>query len=202
MQSRIRTLAGILALSVLAVGLLAGTGVAQVNVSEVYTVDPFYESGGYYEFTVDNNSGDDLYFVAVGNTGGQVVFTRPDLVGVWGPDYCYPDSWGPDCPSFYGVSWTPPDLSGSVFSDLFGASEQVLTYVAIGGTPIANGTSFSGFRWMPPAPNATAAPATTAAGSPFAVYNGNGELVAQGTTSGSALATESRTWGGVKALYR
>ncbi len=203
MRSRmLSTMATLLVLTVL--GGLVATAHADLAISETWVVDPGYEAGGYFEFSVTNNTGDDVYMIAVGNNNAVVIFERPDLVTTWKGDNCYPSQWGLDCPNPYPIDWTSPDFSAPPYATLFGTSSQALIYYVMGSNPpIATGTTFDGFRWMPAAPNrAAASRSVTTEASPFVAYNGAGAIVAQGTTNGTALAIESRTWGGVKALYR
>jgi hypothetical protein len=182
----------------------ATTAHAVVLVSEIWYTDAGYEAGGYYEYSVTNNSGGDLYLVMVGNDDFGVIFTRPDLVGLWQSRYCNEAEWGPDCSNFGATDWTPPILGLFSFSDLFPGKSFAIFYYAQGSTPpIADGETMTGFRWIPSSAGGGAASSThSLAGSPFAVFNGAGDLVEQGTTTGSPVATESSTWGGVKALFR
>ena len=183
----------------------ATDAVAQLTVSEVFHVDPGWEAGGYWELTVTNNTGDNVFFVAVGNTGADLVVVRyPDLIGWWNPNRIADFDWDLNEFTFHGVAWTPPVLSDYPMATYFPGSAQVLIYYVMGAQPpLATGAARDGLYFNYPIEAAmTASTRPAASGSPFLAFNGEGELVAEGVTVGAPLATQATTWGSIKALYR
>lgn len=191
----------------IAVGLLSAATqtTAQVTISEVFHVDPGWDVGGYWEFTVTNNTGGDIYFVAIGDTLANYVEVRyPDLTGIWHPTRIDVYDWDVNEYTFQPTAWTPPVLSDYPSAVYFPSAQQVLLYYVLGSNaPLANGASRDGLLFNNPLPAVTKWPRPTLeAGMSFLAFNGTGQVVAQGTVGGPPLATRQSTWGAVKALYR
>ncbi len=188
------------------VAVCASTAGATMTITETYTVDPGWEAGGYWEFTVTNHTGADVYMVAVGNSLADFVVVRyPDLVGVWDPNRIDAYDWNVNEFTFRPIAWTAPDLSTFPTSVYFPGATQILMYYVLGSNaPLADGATISGFIFNYPYGLASSGGplAPFAVGAPFLAFNRDGELVAQGVTNGAPLATDHRTWGAIKALYR
>ena len=163
---------------------------AQTTVSETFVPDPLYGGGGYYNIEVTNNTGSDLVFVMVGTSTATVVFTDPALVGLWRPGLFTQAEWE-DSIGFQYTTYPSPDTTVLPWNDYFAGYPSVLIYYVQGGTPIPDGATMDGFRYL-----------ATGAASPYALFDTNGQVVAQGETIDGALPTERTTWGGIKALLR
>ena len=179
---------------------------ADVVVTEDFHVDPGWEAGGYWELTVNNLTLGDVYMIAVGNVGADLVVVRyPDLTGVWYPERVSKDEWEANDWPMNAIDWTRPDTSLLPFATEFPGATQALVYYVLGSNPpLGVGATLTGLYFNYPIPQMLAAlraPAT-AAGSYFLAFNGAGEVVARGQTVGAPLAVENSTWGAVKALYR
>lgn len=189
-------------------GILAplSTANAQVSVSLAYHVDPSWDPGGYWEATVTNNTGGDVYFIAIGNTGvNQTVVRYPDLTGWWEPNYLDKYDWDTNEFNFLPTAWTPPALSDFPTDTYFPGQQQVLLYYVLGAQPaLGNGSVQNGlyFNYAPVRAMAMVALPPSSTELPFIAFNGAGELVAQGVTTGPPLASREGTWGAIKALYR
>lgn len=170
---------------------------ARADVTEGYVADPNIEGGGYYELTVHNNSGAEMYMVCVGNNGADVIFTDPSLVGQWRGRRDNVADWDLGI-AVYDAGFTFPNTGSYPSATYFAGYAQVLTYYVLaanppsipGGSPIARGGTQSGFRFK-----------STAAGSPYVIFGLDGTVVEQGQTE-DPLADEETTWGSIKALYR
>lgn len=190
--------------AVLAVALPISS-LADVVVTEIFHVDPGWEAGGYWEFTVSNLTGAGLYMVAVGNTGADLIVVRyPDLIGVWEPTRVSADEWDTNEWGRRPTDWTTPDTSLLPFATEFPGHSQALVYYVLGSNPpLADGGVLTGLYFNYPIESVTAGRTHSAsAASPYLVFGATGEVVARGTTVGTPLRVESTTWGGIKALYR
>ena len=192
----------ILLLTILAL-VVVSTGANATNVYVDFVVDPNIEGGGYFEATVDNDEGVPIYYVMIGDTGADVMWTVPS--GVYRTWRISESEW-----TSGGVTWgglhasaTPVNTTapGNEFATLFPGQTQVLAwYVSTTGSPIDPGMTQGGFRFKYPS-SAAAATAGAVAGLPFALFNASGQVQVSGTT-GVTVPVEEGTWGGVKALYR
>lgn len=178
---------------------------AEVVITEEFNVDPGWEAGGYWEFTVQNLSGADVYMVAVGNTGADLIVVRyPDLVGVWSPVRTSTGEWDAGEIIFHGAEWDAPDTTTLPSATYFPGADQALVYYLTGpNSPLANGATMTGFYFnYPISESAAARSASSLGGSPFVAFGGDGGIVAQGETVSPPVPTSQSTWGRVKALYR
>ena len=187
--------------------LLAGVaGANATDVTVAFVTDPLIEGGGYWEATVVSTESVPMYWLIIGNTGADVIFTEPDkCCGNWSTRRDSGAKWN------NGLTWsqlhpsaTPLNTAaaGNEFETLFPGQAQALSwYTATAGSPIAAGDTESGFRFKYPS---SAASSTSAAmpGTPYALFNAAGELQASGITSSPPVPAEVTTWGRVKALYR
>jgi hypothetical protein len=178
---------------------------AQLVVTEAFHVDPGWEAGGYWELTVNNISASDVYMIAVGNVGADLVVVRyPDLVGVWYPTRVSQDEWDTNEWGRGAGESTTPDTSLYPFATEFPGATQALVYFVLGpNPPLGAGGLLTGlyFNYPLPALRVAGAPAP-AAGSNFMIFGDDGEVVARGQTVGAPLGVRSSTWGAIKALYR
>jgi hypothetical protein len=176
-----------------------------LTVTEAFHVDPGWEAGGYWEFTATNGTPGDVYMIAVGNTGADLVAVRyPDLVGVWEPARISQDEWETNDWGGFPTDWTKPDTSLIPFAVEFPGATQVLAYYVLGSNPpLGVGGVLTGLYFNYPIPARSASsPYAMVAGSNFVAFNAAGEIVARGLTVDLPLAVENTTWGAVKALYR
>jgi len=164
---------------------------ASGDVCEVWVVDPGIEGGGYWELSVTNTTGSDMFVLSVGNTGADVVFTDPALVGLWRPSRNTPAQWdaGLSFP-FANPGWIKPDTSTLPFATHFAGYSQVLTYyVQTAGSELADGGTIVGFRFKGPG------------GSPYLLFDGAGNISAEGETNSGTTPARSGTWGQIKSLF-
>ncbi len=189
---------------VLAAGILPASARADLIITELWNVDPGWEAGGYWEFTVTNATGAGVYMIAVGNNGATLTVVRyPDLVDVWEPTRVGPDEWDVNDWGRRPTDWPFPDTSLYPFATEFPGYEQVIVYYVLGSNPpLADGAVLDGLYFNYPQERATASRVMAASGSPYLVFGGNGEVVARGQTAGTPLPVQPSTWGAVKALYR
>lgn len=198
-----RTNAIVLSLA-LAMGF-ASSARADVVVTEMYHVDPWWEAGGYWEFTVSNLTGEPIYLIVVGNTGADLTGVRsPDMTHVWNHNIVSPNEWDVNDWGYQLAEFTVPDTSLLPFATEFPGHAQLLVYYVMGANPpLADGAVLTGLRFNYPFEFASAPSASTSsAGSTFLVFGGSGEVVARGQTVGAPLSVRTTTWGGIKALYR
>ena len=177
---------------------------ADLVVSELMHVDPTWDLGRYWEFTVSNLTGSGVYMIAVGNNGADYISVRyPDLDGVWEPARISQDEWDTNEWGRRPTDWTVPDTSLYPFATEFPGYAQVLVYYVLGSNPpLGDGGVLTGLYFNYPEGSAAVRSAPTTGGAPFLVFGNAGEVVARGQTVGQPLPTRSTTWGGVKALYR
>jgi hypothetical protein len=64
------------------------------------------------------------------------------------------------------------------------------------------GATMSGLYFNYPIEAASARASWASGGSPFIAFNGAGEVVARGETTGDTVPAGESTWGAIKALYR
>jgi hypothetical protein len=181
----------------------ASVSQADLVVTELWNVDSGWEAGGYWELTVTNLTGADVYMIAVGNTGADLIVVRyPDLVGVWNPERVSASEWDSNEWPRRPTDWTTPDTSLYPSAVEFPGHTQVLVYYVLGAfPPLGIGATMSGLYFNYPIEIA-AASRSVSGGSPFIAFNGAGEVVARGETVGSTVPAAATTWGAIKALYR
>lgn len=170
--------------------LSATQALAQTVVTETWVPDPLYGGGGYYNIEVTNHTGSDLALVMVGNSTATVILTDPSLVGLWYPGIYQQSEWENGI-GFQLAGYPIPDTTMMPWDDYFAGYPQVLIYYVRTGTPIADGATMGGFRFL-----------ATGSASPYALFDTDGNVVAQGETTDGALPTEHATWGVIKALLR
>lgn len=195
----------VLTAALLLLVVLGAPASADLLVTELFHVDPGWEAGGYWELTVTNMTAGDVYMIAVGNTGADLIVVRyPDLVGVWGPTRVSQDEWDTNEWGRGLTDWTTPDTSTIPFATEFPGATQALVYYVLGSNPpLGVGNVLTGLYFNYPIPGrSSSAPIIAAAGSSFLAFNGAGEIVARGQTTGTPLSTTSTTWGAIKAMYR
>jgi hypothetical protein len=183
----------------------ANAAQAELVVTELFNVDPGWEAGGYWELTVTNSTLGDVYMIAVGNTGADLIVVRyPDLVGVWNPERVSIDEWDTNEWPRRPTDWPTPDTSLYPSAVEFPGHTQVLVYYVLGSfPPLGVGATMSGLYFNYPIESAASArTAPASGGSPFLAFNGAGEVVARGVTVGDVLPVQDTTWGAIKALYR
>jgi hypothetical protein len=186
---------------------LPTSSLADVVMTEMFHVDPTWEAGGYWELTVSNLTGVELYMVAVGNTGADLVVVRyPDLVGVWHPDRISQDEWDANDWPKRPTDFPMPDTSLLPFATEFPGHTQVLIYYVLASNPpLVDGAVLTGLYFNYPIESRASSAGhgvSSPAGSPFLVFGGSGEVVARGQTVGAPLSVRYSTWGGIKSLYR
>jgi len=191
----------ILLLTILTLTALVAVANA-TSVFVIFVVDPNIEGGGYFEATVVSTEAVPLYYVMIGDTGADVMWTVPP--GVYRTTRISESNWTAGSPTWGDLhpSATPVNTTapGNEFATLFPGQTQVLAwYVASAGSPIAAGATQSGFRFKYPA-SARSAVAGGVVGTPFALFNAAGQLQVSGTT-GTTVPVEESTWGGIKALF-
>jgi len=171
--------------------LLAPSAHAAGEVAEVFVPDPGFEGGGFWELTVDNMSGVEIFWFAVANDDADVVFTHPSLVGIWRASRGTKQQWQNNILPFQTAGFPIPDTSLIDWNTYFDTSNQVVYYyMLVGGAPILPAQVLSGFRFL-----------SGAAGSPYVLVDDTGTVVSSGETNEDPLPTEDTTWGGVKALF-
>jgi hypothetical protein len=178
---------------------------ADLLVTELFTVDPGWKAGGYWEFTVTNMTAGDVYMIAVGNVGADLIAVRyPDVAGVWQPLTLDQDTWDTNEWGRYPTDWTTPDTSLYPFAVEFPGATQALVYYVLGSNPpLGVGNVLSGLYFNYPFSGADDGRAVASSGgSNVIAFNSAGEVIARGITTGAPLSTTSTTWGAVKALYR
>ena len=94
--------------------------------------------------------------------------------------------------ALYAQYLADPSAAEPGWADYFaGYTNALIYYVKSTGTPIANGATMGGFRFL-----------SVGAASPYALFDTDGNVVAQGETNDGQLPVEAATWGGIKALFR
>ncbi len=148
------------------------------NVTEV-----FNSSTGQGRFTLDNQTGNDIYAFVVGNNQATSASSN-----FWGADVISITDWvnGYSFANIPGVIWTAPDTTQLDWNDLFLGFTQVVAYWVIDNPqsmPVFNGTSSSDFFFQSTAPN-----------SPFIVLGNSGNIVETGETTVSVVPIPAALW--------
>jgi hypothetical protein len=172
--------------------VFATTAPAMTMVTETWVPDLNFGGGGYWAIEVTNLTGGPIAMVTVGTNLADVIFTAPALVGLWQPIMVTQSQWEGGVSFNQDPGFIPPDTSTLPWNNYFaGYAKALIYYVKSAGTPIANGATMGGFRFL-----------SSGASSPYALFDANGNIVAQGETNDGNVPVEDETWGAIKALYR
>jgi len=142
-----------------------------VDIDEVF--DPFTMDG---EFTVHNNTSEDVFAFVVANDTATDSFSG---VNFWNSAIISRSLWEEGFDFFMGLpEWTAPDTSSIDWDSTFGAEfNQAIAYWAadlleVSGTPIASETTEGPFFFSSELP-----------ASPFIAFGATGNTVGQGSTN-------------------
>lgn len=158
------------------------------TVTEVFNL-----SNGQGQFTLDNQTGNDIYAFVVANNQATSASSN-----FWGADVISISDWvnGYTFTNVPGVIWTVPDTAQLNWNDFFLGFTQVVAYWVIDNPqsiPVLNGASSSDFFFQSTAPN-----------SPFIVIDNSGNVVTSGDTSVTTVPIPATVWmfvSGILALF-